>query len=113
MIAAVKEHDLEVGPDLEEAVRSFRPWLMVNHVRVAEDKRLGPTMAGICFNHLGIDMDCLSPIYFDDRVWQANRNGKPYLLAEPNAPAAKNLDGAAGRLVLQRHSSQPLALWAR
>ena len=94
-------------------MRSFRPWLMVNHVRVAEDKRLGPTMAGICFNHLGIDLDCLSPIYFDDRVWQANRNGKPYLLAEPNAPAAKNLDGAAGRLVLQRHSSQPLALWAR
>ena len=63
-------------------------------------------MAGLSIIHLGIDMDYLSPIYFDDRVRQANLNGIPYLLAEPNAPAAKNLDRAAGRLLLQPRELQ-------
>ena len=106
LLAAIKEIDQEVGDELERTAESFRPWLIVNNVRYVGDERLGPTMAGLCFNHLGIDMDCLSPIYFDDRVRQANLSGTPYLLAEPNAPAAKNLDRAAGRLLLQRRELQ-------
>jgi flagellar biosynthesis protein FlhG len=106
LLVAIREIDEEVGEELQRTAESFRPWLVVNNARHVNDQRLGPTMAGLCFKHLGIDMDCLSPIDFDDRVRQANLNGIPYLLAEPSAPAAKNLDRAAGRLLLQPRELQ-------
>jgi flagellar biosynthesis protein FlhG len=106
LLAAITESDQEAGGELEKKVASFRPWLILNNVRHKEDERLGFSMAGVCFTHLGIDMDCLNPIYHDDRVWKANRRQQPFLLAEPKAPAARNLDRAAGRLLLQHHTPQ-------
>ena len=99
LLKAISQIDDELRIRLESA-EAFHPWLVVNQVRSVEDKRLGPTLAGFCFKHLGIDMECLHPIYHDDRVWQSNRDHMPYVLAEPAAPAAKNLDRIAGRLLV-------------
>lgn len=100
LLEAISQIDDEARRRIERAAASFQPWLVVNQVRSVEDKRLGPTMAGFCFQHLDIDMECLHPIYFDDRIWQSNRDRKPYVLSAPTAPAAKNLDRIAGRLLL-------------
>ena len=100
LLEAISQIDDELRRRIERAAELFQPWLVVNQVRSVEDKRLGPTMAGFCFKHLGIDVECLPPIHFDDRVWQSNRVHKPYVLSAPVAPAAKNLDRIAGRLLV-------------
>ena len=56
-------------------------------------------MASVCRKHLGIDVECLGAIQYEDVVWQANRRKKPFMLVFPDSKAGQSLEQAAVNLL--------------
>ena len=99
LLEAVESIDGESGQRLKGVASSFRPRLIVNQIRFPEDQRLGPAMASVCRKHLGVDIDCLGFINYDDGVWQANRRKRPFMVTRPDSGTAKSFDRTASRLL--------------
>ncbi len=99
LLEAVERLNPEAGRVLKERAQAFRPRLMVNQLRYPEDERLGVSMASVCRKHLGVDMECLGAVRYDDGVWQANRRKKPFMLVYPDSPAARTIEQAANRIL--------------
>ena len=56
-------------------------------------------MASVCRKHLGIEVECLGAIQYEDVVWQANRRKKPFMLVFPDSEAGQSLERAAVNLL--------------
>ncbi len=63
----------------------------MNQVRYDDDERLGDSMASVCRRHLGIEIDCIGSVRYDDGVWQANRKKRPFMLDFPRSRAGRAL----------------------
>ncbi|MGH9336668.1 MAG: MinD/ParA family protein, partial [Vicinamibacteria bacterium] len=95
LLEAVERIDASAGRFLKEKALEFRPRLLVNQVRYPEDARLGHSMAAVCRKHLGIDIDSIGAVSFDESVWRANRKKRPFLLDFPDSPAGRALEEVA------------------
>jgi flagellar biosynthesis protein FlhG len=99
LLDAVERLDSEAGRILRDKAARFRPALVVNQLRLPEDGRLGPSITSVCRKHLGLQMDFLGSVGYEDSVWRANRRRQPFLLLFPNSAAAFTIDALAGRLL--------------
>ncbi|MBO3740703.1 Mrp/NBP35 family ATP-binding protein [Actinoplanes flavus] len=72
----------------------------------------GQTVADSLSTTIGARVELLGQIPLDTRVREAGDGGTPIVLAEPDAPAAKAIDGVADRLAVRRESlvGKPLGL---
>ncbi|GAA1599360.1 Mrp/NBP35 family ATP-binding protein [Actinoplanes couchii] len=72
----------------------------------------GETVADSLSTTIGARVPLLGQIPLDTRVREAGDGGTPIVLAEPDAPAAKALDGVADKLAVRRESlvGKPLGL---
>jgi flagellar biosynthesis protein FlhG len=95
LLEAVERIDAASGRFLKEKALEFRPRLLVNQVRYPEDERLGHSMAAVCRKHLGIDIDSLGAVAFDESVWRANRKKRPFMLDFPDSAAGRALEQVA------------------
>jgi flagellar biosynthesis protein FlhG len=99
LVETVVSIDREAGDLIKEQARKFRPRLVVNQLRYPEDQRLGPSMAAVCRKHLGVDIDCLGFVEYDDSVWRANRKKMPFMTVYPESVTARAIDRTASRLL--------------
>ncbi|GGN56542.1 iron-sulfur cluster carrier protein [Actinoplanes lobatus] len=72
----------------------------------------GQTVADSLSTTIGARVELLGQIPLDTRVREAGDGGTPIVLAEPDAPAAKAIDGVADKLAVRRESlvGKPLGL---
>ena len=99
LLEAVEHLDASTGQYLKELALAFRPRLLINQVRYPEDERLGGSMAMVCRRHLGIDIDAIGAIPFDESVWKANRKRRPFMLDSPDSTAGRALENVAQSLL--------------
>ena len=99
LLDAVERRDSATGRYLKERAHSFRPRLLINQARYPEDERLGASMASVCRRHLGIDIDAIGTVRFDESVWQANRKRRPFMLDSPESAAGNALERVAQALM--------------
>ncbi len=108
LLEAVEQLDAATGQYLKEQALQFRPRLLINQVRYPEDEKLGGSMAAVCRRHLGIDIDAIGAIHFDESVWKANRKRRPFMLDFPDSLAGTALQDVA-ELLLSRPKFPRLA----
>jgi len=106
LLEAVEKIDAASGRFLKEKALEFRPRLLVNQVRYPEDERLPHSMAAVCRKHLGIDIDSIGAVGFDESVWRANRKKRPFMLDFPDSAAGRALEQVA-RSILYAPASAP------
>lgn len=107
LLEAVERLDAASGRFLKEQALQFHPRLVVNQLRYPEDERLGHSMAVVCRKHLGIDIECLGAVKFDESVWRANRKKRPFMLDFPDSAAGRSLEQIAQGLI-SRPALEPL-----
>ncbi len=105
LLEAVERIDASAGRFLKEKALEFRPRLVVNQVRYPEDERLGHSMSAVCRKHLGIDIDSIGAVGFEESVWRANRKKRPFMLDYPDSAAGRSLEQIA-RAILYAPASQ-------
>lgn len=97
------------GERLVTAVQGFRPRLVVNGVRSAEDIRLGFAVRSVCRKYFGLDAEYLGYVNHDDAVSEAIRARQPVVQSHPQSDAAVYLDRIARKLIEDRAGSQQVA----
>jgi flagellar biosynthesis protein FlhG len=107
LVAALGERDPEAGRTLMSQLRGFRPRLVVNQARTAQDADVGHAVVAAWRRYFGLEIDYLGCIEYDDEMWRTIRARRPLLLENPGSAAARSigritdgliaLDGPGGR----------------
>jgi|LNFM01.1.fsa_nt_gb flagellar biosynthesis protein FlhG len=96
-----------IGPIVWESLHSLRPWLVVNASRSRVDLELGNAMTHLAKQRLGVDLQFLGHVEYDEAVSLAARKRKPLLLDAPGAKAARNLERLARKLSATLSGAEP------
>ncbi len=91
LIRVVSRMDPERGDAYRAMMADFRPLLIINQVRSAEDAELGPAVRAACRKYFGLDLDYVGHIAYDDVVWQAVRRRTALLSDQRQTPIADSL----------------------
>jgi flagellar biosynthesis protein FlhG len=89
LVATLSERDPEAGANLARQLASFRPRLVVNQLRTAQDAEIGHAVVAAWRKYFGLEMDYLGAIAYDDEMWKAVRARRPLLVARPDVSAAR------------------------
>jgi len=95
-ISKIDERVVEL---LQKGMEGFRPKLILNQVRTDNDIRIGFSIRSACMKYLGIQMDYLGYIYYDDLVWQSIRKKRPLVIDYPHSLAAQGIRSTAESLL--------------
>ncbi len=91
--------DGKAGELLQKDIEGFRPKLILNQIRSETDIRIGFAIRSACTKYLGIQIEYLGYIYYDDFVWQSIRKKRPLVLDYPQCIAAQGIRSAAEKLL--------------
>ncbi len=91
LVRVVAKMDPERGEQYRAYMDTFRPLLVINQVRSVDDEELGVAVSTACRKYLGIDLDYLGYINYDDVVWKTARSRAALLRQEPDSAVAKSI----------------------
>lgn len=99
LIGEVSKIDSNAGDLIREELGRFYPKLVVNQVRNEDDARVGVTVRTTCSYYLGIDIDYVGYIPYDDMVWQSVKTRQPLLINKPDTMAARGIQKIVNGLI--------------
>jgi len=91
LLSVVKELEPEKGKAVEEALRAFQFKLVLNQVRKQDHPKTGVLICRIIEKHLGLSMQFIGNIAYDDRVHEAVCRKVPFLEKYPHTQTAVDL----------------------
>jgi flagellar biosynthesis protein FlhG len=80
---------------------------VVNQARVRADLELGESMRSAAWQRLGVQLDYLGYVDYDDTVWACVRERQPLLVKNPGTKASKNIEKLARRVVALESGKAP------
>lgn len=99
IIQALLRIDSSLAETAVNELARIHPCLVVNQSRVRGDVELGPSMRFIAERYLGISLDYIGHIDYDDAVWLTVRRRRPLLIDSPTSKSARNIERIARRLL--------------
>jgi len=99
LLREVRAVDPAEGARFVDTMRAFRPRLVVNEARTAEDVKLGFSVRSVCRKFFGIDAEYLGYVNHDDAARKSVRQRRPLVEAYPRSDAAIYLERVARKLV--------------
>jgi flagellar biosynthesis protein FlhG len=82
-----------------ETMRVFRPRIVVNAVRTAEDVKLGFAMGSVCKKYFGIEVEYLGYVNYDDEARRSVSLRRPIVDLRSDADVSIYLQRIARKLV--------------
>ena len=105
LLREIERNDPVEGRRFVETMTSFRPRLVINEVRTAEDVKLGFSVADVCKRYFGIEADYLGYVNHDDAARQSVVARRPVVDFQSSADAAIYLQRIARKLVSSPESA--------
>jgi flagellar biosynthesis protein FlhG len=99
LITLVREIDPPAAKLLEERAQAFLPALLVNQVRSAEQREIGPELVAAWRDRLGIPVAFAGSVDADPNVLASVAQRLPALLAFPRCSFSKHIDALAQGLL--------------
>lgn len=87
---------------LGQAMLGMVPHLVVNSARSKADMELGRAIASAGHRRLGVPIDYLANLEYDEAVWAATRRRRPVILEFPESRVAKGFEKTARSLLTVR-----------
>jgi flagellar biosynthesis protein FlhG len=95
------------GTRFVETMRAFRPRLIINGVRTAEDIKLGFAIQSVCRKFFGIEADYLGYVNHDESARRSVRARRPLIDVYPRSDAAIYISRIARKILIDRAAPQP------
>ncbi|MFB3925296.1 MAG: AAA family ATPase [Syntrophales bacterium] len=108
LLSILKELDQGKGIILEQSLQDLRFKLVVNQFRKHDNPSLGVLMCRILEKHLGINIQFLGNISFDDRVHDAVCKKTPFVSKYPYTQTAIDLQEFCNHMLTIREELPPL-----
>lgn len=99
LLREIESIDAEEGARFVETMRAFRPRLIVNGVRTAEDVKLGFAVGSVCRKYFGIEAEYLGYVNYDEAARRSVSERRPVVDCEAGSDAAIYLQRIARKLV--------------
>ena len=99
LVEALESDDHRLALDARALLERYTVHFVVNQTRVRADLELGESMKSAVWQRLGVDIDYLGYVDYDDTVWACVRERKPLLAKSPSTKASKNIEKLARRLI--------------
>jgi flagellar biosynthesis protein FlhG len=99
LMRALSRYDTGLGRMAARELSRLRPRLVVNGTRLRPDTDLGATMGEMGQRYLGVLLDYLGYVEYDDAVWLSVRKSRPLLIDNPTSKSARNLERIARRVL--------------
>jgi len=90
-LRAVARDDAHL-PALRAAILGFAPHLVISAVRSKADMEIGRAVATAGRRRLGLPIQYLGHLEYDEAVWASTRRRRPLLVEHPEARIAKNIE---------------------
>ncbi len=91
IIEQVKTIDPAASKQIQEKLSSFRPKLILNMVHSADEIKEGDTLKTAASELLGITIDYIGYVDFDEQVRKSLKELRPFILDNPKSKASKSL----------------------
>ncbi|MCH7867131.1 MAG: P-loop NTPase [Myxococcales bacterium] len=98
LLREIEAIDSSDGARFVQTMREFRPRIVVNNVRTAEDIKLGFAVSSVCRKYFGIDAEYLGYVNQDDDVRLSVANRTPLVEYRPKSDASIYLERIARKL---------------
>jgi flagellar biosynthesis protein FlhG len=108
LLREVRAIDSEEGARFVETMRAFRPRLVVNEARTAEDVKLGFSVRSVCRKFFGIEAEYLGYVNHDEAARRSVRSRRPVVEMQPRSDAAIYIERVARKLVSGLGRADPL-----
>lgn len=99
LVALVREIDPSAAKLLEECTQAFAPMLLVNQLRAAEQRRVGPELVAAWTDRLGVPIAFAGSLDADVSVSAAVAQRQPAFQAYPHCRFSRSIDELAQRLL--------------
>jgi flagellar biosynthesis protein FlhG len=99
LLREIETIDPEEGSRFVETMRAFRPRLVVNGVRTAEDVKLGFAVASVCRKYFGIEAEYIGYVNHDDAARRSVLARRPVVDFQEKSDAAIYIQRIAHKLV--------------
>jgi flagellar biosynthesis protein FlhG len=98
LLREVQAIDSGEGRRFVETMRAFRPRIVINEVRTADDVKLGFSVLSVCRKYFGIESEYLGYVNHDEQVRRAVRARRPVVDSAPRSDAAVYIARVARKL---------------
>ena len=88
LLSEVEKIDSQEAARFKRVISEMRPRLIVNQVRDSDEVKLGFSLRGVCRKHLGVDLDYVGYVNFDDSVWRSVKDRQLLVQAFPQSDGA-------------------------
>lgn len=99
LLREIESIDPQEGARFVETMRAFRPRIIVNGVRTAEDVKLGFAVGSVCRKYFGIEAEYLGYVNYDDAARKSVSARQPVLETDSGSDAAIYLQRIARKIV--------------
>ena len=101
LLREIQSLDPEEGARFVETMRAFRPRIVLNEVRTAEDVKLGFSVRSVCRKYFGIDCEYLGYVNHEEAARRSVQSRRPLVVEEPRCDASIYLARIAQKLALR------------
>jgi len=102
LLREIQSLDPSEGQRFVETMRDFRPRIVVNSVRSAEDIKLGFAVSSVCRKYFGVEADYLGYVNHDEDVRRSIQARRPVVAFRAGSDAVVYLQRIARKLVASR-----------
>ena len=99
LLREIEALDPQEGARFVETMRAFRPRVIVNEVRTAEDVKLGFAIRSVCRKYFGIEAEYLGYVNHDEAARRSIAARRPVVDFDASSDAAIYLQRIARKLV--------------
>jgi flagellar biosynthesis protein FlhG len=99
LLREIERLDPAEGARFVETMRAFRPRLIINDVRTAEDIKLGFSIQSVCRKFFGIEAEYLGYVNHDEFARRSIRAKRPLIDVYPRSDAAIYISRIARKLL--------------
>ena len=108
LLNEVSFQNQQLGMELKQAIKTFRPKLILNQSRSQTDIDVGFSMKSVAKKYFGIDFDYLGYLEYEPNVWQSVRRMRPILAEYPNSRIALHMERICNYLIRQARTGHSL-----
>lgn len=99
VVTQIARYDTTVANLAAATMLRTRPGLVVGKTRLRRDLELGPAMCDLAERYLGLSVEHLGHVEYDDAVWHTARRKRPLLTDAPTSKSARDVERVARRLL--------------
>jgi len=82
----------ETGNIIQDAFSNFKIYLILNKIRDMQDVYLGASVKSTFLKYLGIDVQYVGFLEFDDSIWHSTRDQRPFLMDHAESRFATEIE---------------------